>query len=57
MSNKTKFYLIAFWCIGAVLVMFIPTGVNGEWVFLDYFHAWITVPISGFFFWKFYKKI
>jgi len=57
MTDKQIFIGLAIWFIGSVLIMFIPTGDSGEWVFIDYFHACITVPISAFWFWKYYKKL
>jgi len=57
MTDKQIFIGLAIWFIGGVLIMFTPTGDSGEWIFIDYFHACITVPVSAFWFWKYYKKI
>jgi len=57
MTDKQIFFLITLWFVSAVLIMFAPTGEGGEWVFIDYFHALVTVPVSGWWFWHYYKKI
>ncbi len=57
MTDKTKFYILAFILVAMISVMFIPTGKDGEWVFIDYFHVLFSVPVAAYWFWRFYKKV
>ena len=61
MSEEDKnwfwFILMLLWFVGGGAMMFIPTGENGEWQFIDYFHLFFTMPVIAFFLHKTYKKV
>lgn len=57
MTDKQKFYTLATFFIFLLLVVFIPTGEDGTWTFIDSFTAFVTAPFVGYLTWKYSKKI
>jgi len=57
MSDRQIFFILGVALMFIIPIAFIPTGENGEWEFVDYFHASITVPFVVFLFYRYYKKI
>jgi hypothetical protein len=55
--NWLWFIAMLIWFVLGGAMMFTPTGDDGEWKFIDYFHLFATMPTISFFLWRAYKKV